>query len=274
MVRRFLRHRSGSFGGAVVLVVSLVALFAPLLAPFDPNQMNILNAYAAPSAEHWFGTDEFGRDALSRMIWGARIVFLIAVNATVLAAVLGTAIGVIAGYVRGAVDSVVMRIADVILAFPNFLLAVGLVAVVGPSLPALIIVIALTRLPSYIRIARGEVLRIAELEYVSAASALGGSGWRIMLRHIVPNSLAPIIILSSLSLGDAVLTVSALSFLGIGIQPPTADWGLMLSRSQEYMYIAPWLPIFPGVAIFLTVMSFNLVGDGFRDVLDPRRAIR
>lgn len=271
LLRKLLRHRSGAFGAVIIVIVSVMAIFAPLLSPYDPNAMNILNAYGAPSSAHWFGTDEFGRDTLSRIIYGARVVFSVAVSATLLAAVVGTALGVIAGFARGLVDVIILRFTDVVLAFPNFLLAVGLVAVVGPSVPALVTVIALTRLPNYIRIARGEALRVVELEYVNAAVAIGSRSLRVIGRHVIPNSLAPIIVLSSLSLGDAILTVSALSFLGIGIQPPTADWGLMLSRSQEYMYIAPWLPVSPGIAIFLTVMAFNLFGDGVRDVLDPRR---
>ncbi len=270
--RRFLRHRSGMFGALVVVIVTVLALFAPQLAPKDPNAMNILGAYRAPSTEHWFGTDEFGRDVLSRVIYGARIVFRVPVTATVLAAVVGTVLGLLAGFLRGPLDLAVMRFADLILAFPSFLLAVALVAVIGPSVGALVVVISVTRLPAFIRIARGEVLRLAELDFVSAASALGSRRGRVMFRHVLPNALSPLIVLSSLTLGDAILTVAALSFLGIGIQAPTSDWGLMLSRSREYLFVAPWLPFVPGVAVFLTVMGFNLLGDAIRDVFDPRGA--
>lgn len=268
--KRFLRNRTAVAGAVIFAILLLTALFAPFLAPYDPTAMQIQRSYAPPSRAHWFGTDELGRDVFSRVVFGARIVVGISVSATVLAAGAGVLLGLCAGYFRGRLDLVISRLMDLLLAFPAFLLAVAMVAVLGPSLPSIVAVIGLTRLPRYVRMMRGEVLRTAEDDYVSAARAIGARDRAIMLRHILPNCLGPILVLSSLTLGDSILTVSGLSFLGIGVQPPTADWGVMLTRGREFLLVAPWLPMFPGAAIFLTVMGFNLLGDGLRDALDPR----
>lgn len=268
--RRFLRNRTAVAGAIVILLLLLVAAFAPVLAPQDPTAMKIETAYAKPSPAHWFGTDELGRDVLSRVIYGARIVVGVSISATMLASVVGVLLGLTAGYFRGWLDLVVSRTMDLLMAFPAFLLAVALVTVLGPSMISIVVVIGLTRLPRYVRMMRGEVLRLVELDYVSAARAIGARNRSVMLRHILPNGIGPILVLSSLTLGDSILTVSGLSFLGIGIQPPTADWGVMLTRGREFLLVAPWLPMFPGAAIFLTVMGFNLLGDGLRDALDPR----
>lgn len=270
--RRFRRHRTGVLGAVIILLLILTAIFAPLLAPEEPTQMQIDQAYAPPDAAHWLGTDEFGRDVLSRIIYGSRIVVGVAVSATLTAAAAGVLLGLVAGYMRGWADGLITRIVDLLLAFPGFLLAVALVTVLGPSVGSIVVVIGLTRLPRFIRLVRGEVLRVAEMDYVAAAQAVGLRDGLIMLRHILPNCLGPILVLTSLTLGDSILTVSGLSFLGIGIQPPTADWGVMLTRGREALLVAPWLPMFPGLAIFFTVMGFNLLGDGLRDALDPRGA--
>jgi peptide/nickel transport system permease protein len=268
--RRFLRSRTGVFGALLILTLFLTALFAPWLAPMDPTKTQIQRVYESPSAQHWMGTDEFGRDVLSRVIYGSRIVVTVAVSSTLVAAVVGIMLGLLAGYYRGFADLIITRLVDLLLAFPAFLLAVALVTALGPSITAIVVVIGITRLPRFIRMVRGEVLRVIELDYVAAARAVGARDYLIMLRHILPNCLGPILVLVSLTLADSILTVSGLSFLGIGIQPPTADWGVMLTRGRESLLVAPYLPMFPGAAIFLTVMGFNLLGDALRDALDPR----
>lgn len=266
---RLRRHPIGMIGLVLVAILFIVAAGAPLIAPYGPTATQLQLKYEPPSLGHPMGTDEFGRDVLSRIIFGSRIVVLLAVSSTLIATFIGVGVGLMSGVVGGALDRWTMRVIDVMLAFPAFLLAIALVAVLGTDLFVLVMVLAITRIPRYVRLIRSSVLSVRELEYVEAARGLGVGTGRIALRHVLPNCVGPILVYASLSLGDTILTVSGLSFLGIGVQPPTADWGVMLTRALEYMFVAPWLPIFPGLAIFLTVMGFNFLGDGLRDALDP-----
>ena len=266
--RRFFKHRAAMVGLAVAFLLVAVAGVAPQLAPHSPYSMDLTAKYQPPDAAHLLGTDEFGRDILSRIIYGSRIVVGIAISATVLASIGGIGIGLLAGMMGGWADLWVMRGIDVMMAFPAFLLATGLAAVLGPTPLNLVIVIAVTRAPHYARLIRGSVLAVREMEYVEAARSVGATLLHTAVRHVLPNCVGPILVYASLTLGDSILIVSGLSFLGIGIQPPTADWGVMLARGREYLLIAPWVPFFPGLAIFLTVMAFNLMGDGLRDTFD------
>ncbi len=268
--RRFLRSRGGLTGLLLVALLFAVAALAPWIAPHPPLQMNRGAIYAPPGGMYLLGTDELGRDILSRLLFGSRVVILVCFSATAAASLLGVGLGVVAAYCGGRVDDLAMRFADVLLAFPAFLLAIALVAFLGANLWNIILVIALTRLPRYARLVRSSALSVKQREYVQASSALGAGHLRIVGWHILPNCLGPIIVYSTLTLGDSILTISGLSFLGLGVQPPTADWGVMLARGKEYLLTAPWIAFFPGMAIFATVMAFNLMGDSFRDALDPR----
>jgi len=268
--RRFLRGNGGLLGLALVGLLFIAAAGAPWLAPYPPLQMDREAIYAPPSGSHLLGADELGRDILSRILHGARIVILVCFSATAVASILGIGLGLVAAYCGGRVDNLAMRFADVLLSFPAFLLAIALVAFLGANLLNIVLVIALTRLPRYARLIRSSALSVKQMEYFHASRSLGAGHARIIGRHLLPNCLGPIVVYSTLTLGDSILTISGLSFLGLGIQPPTADWGVMLARGKEYLLTAPWLAFFPGMAIFFTVMGFNLMGDAFRDALDPR----
>jgi peptide/nickel transport system permease protein len=268
--RRFLRGKGGPLGLGLVGLLFIAGACAPWLAPYPPLQMDRGAIYAPPSAKHLLGADELGRDILSRILFGARIVILVCFSATAVASVLGVGLGLVAAYCGGRVDNLAMRFADVLLSFPAFLLAIALVAFLGANLINIVLVIALTRLPRYARLIRSSALSVKQTEYFHATRSLGAGHARIIGRHLLPNCLGPIVVYSTLTLGDSILTISGLSFLGLGIQPPTADWGVMLVRGKEYLLTAPWLAFFPGMAIFFTVLGFNLMGDSFRDALDPR----
>ena len=269
-LKRFAKSPGGLGGLALVALLFGAALFAPWISPYPPLQMDREAIYASPGAKHLLGADELGRDILSRLLFGSRIVILVCFSATAVASVLGIGLGLIAAYCGGRVDNLAMRFADVLLAFPAFLLAIALVAFLGANLGNIIVVIAMTRLPRYARLIRSSALSVKQMEYVHASRSLGSGHLRIITRHMLPNCLGPIVVYSTLTLGDSILTISGLSFLGLGIQPPTADWGVMLARGREYLLTAPWIAFFPGMAIFCTVMAFNLMGDSFRDALDPR----
>jgi peptide/nickel transport system permease protein len=255
--------------GAVVAV--LVALAAPLLAPYDPAATNFDAVLATPLYPgHLLGTDQLGRDMLSRLLYGARATLAAGVFSTLLGTVVAVPVGLVAGYFRRWVDPVISRVVDLVLAFPFLILAVGLAAIFGPSLWNAIVALGIAQVPTVIRVVRGEVLGQRELEYVQAETVNGTPTHVILFRHILPNIANPIVVQASVSIPTAIVGAAILSFLGLGVQPPTADWGNMLAEAQTYLSLAPWLGVFPGIAIFLTTLSFNLLGDGIRDALDPR----
>lgn len=269
--RRLLGHRSALLGGAIVAAFVLIALLAPLLAPYDPiDDADLGRRLQPPSAEHWLGTDHQGRDVLSRILYGARISLRVGVMAMLMAAAVGTAWGALAGYYGGWFDLISGRLVDLMLAFPSILLAIAFAAFLGPSLENTMLAVALVSVPQYMRLVRGQVLSLREQDYVVAARAQGLSDARIIVRHILPNALAPLIVQATLGVGTAVLDAAALSFLGLGAQPPAPEWGRMLNDARTVFRVAPWNMTFPGLAIMLVVLGFNLLGDGLRDVLDPR----
>lgn len=248
----------------------LLAFAAPLIAPADPMAQALYNRLSPPTLEHPFGTDDFGRDILSRVIYGARISLRVGVFAVLIALILGTCIGVVAGYWGGWIDQILMRLMDLLLAFPSILLAIGIVAILGPGLENAMLAVGIVAMPQYARLVRASVLTVRETDYVMAARALGASDWRILCVAVLPNCLAPLIVQATLGLATAILDAAGLSFLGLGAQPPTPEWGAMLSQGRELIVRAPWVLTFPGGAIFFTVLAFNLVGDGLRDALDPK----
>ena len=268
--QRFARNQMSLLGLTIVLFFAVVAAFAPLIAPFNPQAMELGNSFAAPSIEHLFGTDKLGRDVLSRIIFGGRYDLGLTLVTVLLTMTLGLSIGTIAAFFGGSLDTLLMRTIDIMLAFPAFALALALVTFLGPSLFNIVLILAATRFPRYARLIRGTVLSIKSREYVEAARMVGTSNSAIIMRHILPNSLAPVIVYATLDLGSIITALAGLSFLGVGIQPPTPDWGLMLTDARNNLVIAPWTAIFPGLTISLVVIGFNLLGDGLRDALDPR----
>jgi peptide/nickel transport system permease protein len=269
-VRRLLRRRTAIVGLAIVLIMVLLAAFAPWIAPFDPLKTSFAFVRRAPDASHWFGTDEVGRDLLSRVIWGGRASLAAGLISVSIAVGVGVPLGMLAGYVGGALDALISRITDAMLAIPFLILAIALAAFLGPSLSNAMIAIGISTTPVFIRLARGEVLAVRAEDYVEAARAVGNPPRRILLRHIFPNILPPIIVQSTLAIAAAIIAEASLSFLGLGQQPPEASWGSMLNTAQRFLTQAPWMATFPGVAIFVSVLAFNLLGDGLRDALDPK----
>ena len=268
--RRFTHRKAAVVGGVLSLFFVLVALFAPLLAPYSASASDFQTVLVSPSPAHPFGTDELGRDILSRVIIGARASIVAGALATLLAMVLAIPIGLIAGYYRGAVDMVIMRINDALLAFPFLILAVGLAAILGPSLINAALAIGLSAVPNLVRITRGEVMGIREEDYVEGAVASGANDLVILWRHILPNIMNTLLVQATVLIPAAIIAESLLSFLGLGVQPPTPSWGVMLSAAQAYLDQAWWLAMYPGIAIGVATISFNLFGDGLRDVLDPK----
>jgi peptide/nickel transport system permease protein len=263
-------------GAVTAAAIIVVAVAAPLLAPFPADAGSATHPFQVlrpPSARHLFGTDQVGRDVLSRVIYGARISPLVAVIVLVIACVIGIPLGVAAGYFGGWVDEVIMRVTDVFLAFPSLLLALALAAVLPPSLTSLTIAIAVTWWPWYTRLIRGQAASVAGRAYIDSCRVLGIRPWRIILRHVLPNSVTPLIVQVSLDVGGVILTASALSFLGLGAQDPTPDWGLMIAEGQNYFTTDWWVVTFPGIAILATAFAFNLIGDGLRDLMDPKRSL-
>lgn len=258
------------FGFVVTIILVFVALFAPILAPLDPANINIAERFSLPSAEHPLGTDNFGRDIWSRVVYGARISLQVGVTSVIFALILGVSIGAIASYIGGWVDNVVMRIMDAVLAFPSIMLALLLRFVLGPSITSVMLAIAIIRIPIFARTIRSSVLSEREKEYVEAARAIGQTHLRILFRHILPNTLAPLIVLSTVLFANAIIIEASLSFLGIGTPPPKPSWGIMLSDGRQFMQDYPHVVLFPGLAISLSVLGINLLGDGLRDILDPR----
>ena len=268
--RRLARNELTVAGAIILAVVMIAAIFAPYLAPHDPLGMNPTQLLQPPSREHLMGTDELGRDVLSRVIWGARISLYVGVISVTMAVVLGVTLGLLAGYHGGLLDDAINRVLDVVFAFPTILLALGIVGMLGSSLTNSMIAIGLIYTPVYARLARGTTLAVKEREFVQAAIACGAQSFRIIGRHILPNVMAPLIIQTSLSLSLAILAEASLSFLGLGTQPPDPSWGTMVNTGQALVELSPWPVVFPGLAIMLAVLAFNLIGDGLRDALDPR----
>ena len=267
--RRFARHRLALIGLGVIVALSLLALAARQVAPHDPIRQDLPHALAKPSAEFPLGTDQFGRCILSRIVFGARQSLLVGVIATAIGASAGILLGLLAGYFPR-LDGPVMRTMDVLLAFPSILLAIAVVAALGPSLGNVMIAVGVRSIPSFARVSRSMVLSLKELDFVRGALALGASHPRVLFRHILPNSVSPLLVFSSMQVATAILLAAILSFLGLGVQPPTPEWGKMVSDGRAYLMEAPHLSLFPGLAIFVAVMGFNCLGDGLRDALDPR----
>lgn len=268
--RDLLRKRQAQIGLVVVLGLVIVAIFAPQIAPFDPYELDIPNRLQSPNATYWFGTDDLGRDMFSRVIYGSRTTLQTGISVILIASIFGTTIGLISGFFGGRTDLIIMRIIDVGLAFPYILLALAIVASLGPSLQNALIAIGLAYVPGWARFVRGSVLSVKENEYVAAARALGSSNVQIIRRHVLVNVLPSVIVLASLDFPAAVLSTAALSYIGLGAQPPTAEWGALLTGARSYMYTAPWLLNFPGLAIFVTMLGFNFLGNALRDTLDPK----
>jgi len=269
--RRARRRRNLVAGGILVGMLVVAAAFAPWIAPYDPiRDANLENNLRSPGGTFLLGTDTFGRDVFSRIVYGARISLGIGVVVQAVALTMGLTLGLLSGFYGGWTDNLIMRVAEVIFAFPGLLFAIAVMAVIGPSLYNVFLALGLVGWTSLARVVRGQVFAIKAHEYVEAARALGASNGRIILRHLLPNTLAPAIVLVTLGIGHAILAEASLSFLGLGAQPPTPSWGSMLTVGRDYLSLAPWLSVYPGLAIFLTVIGFNLLGDGLRDLLDPR----
>lgn len=268
--RRLLRRRSAVFGLAVIVLFVMIAVFAPLLTPYDPTQQSWTSIRKPPSLQHWFGTDESGRDLFSRVIFGARASLLAGVVSISIALSLGVPIGLLAGYGGKWIDAVIGRITDAMLAIPFLILAIALAAFLGPSLQNAMIAIGLTATPIFVRLTRGQVMAVKVEDYVEAARAVGNPAMRIALKHILPNILPALIVQATISIATAIIAEASLSFLGLGQQPPAPSWGSMLNTAQRFLTNAPWMAIWPGLAIFLAVLSFNILGDGLRDALDPK----
>ncbi|HET7437694.1 MAG TPA: nickel transporter permease [Thermoanaerobaculia bacterium] len=269
-LKRLIRNFAFSFGLILTVLLVVVALAAPLLSPHDPNVQETSRRLEAPSKDHLLGLDDLGRDVLSRIIWGARVSLRVGFSVVVLASLIGVTLGAMSGYFGGAIDVLIMRLCDILLAFPGILLAIALVAVLGPSLNNVILALATIGWVGYARLVRGQVLKVREMEYVTAAKALGARSARVIVLHVLPNVINPVIVMATLGLAGAILAEAALSFLGLGVQPPTPSWGAMLTAGRRYLGLANHLAIFPGAAIMLAVMGLNFLGDGLVDALDPK----
>lgn len=271
MLQRFLQNKLAIIGGVITILIIFTAIFAQWISPYDPTTQNYENILAAPSAEYWFGTDQLGRDMLTRVIYGAQVSVKAGLISVGIALSIGVPIGLISGYYRGVLDEyIIMRFTDAMLSFPTLVLALALAAILGAGLENAMLAIGLVFTPNIIRLIRAEVLSHREREYVEAAKASGISDFRIIAFHILPNSLAPILVQATLMIAAAIIAEASLSYLGLGTQPPTPSWGSMLSSGQGYLSQAPWIALFPGIFIFLTVISINLFGDGIRDAFDSK----
>jgi ABC-type dipeptide/oligopeptide/nickel transport system permease subunit len=273
-LRQFASDRGAVLGLAIIVVIALAAVLAPLVAPYDPNAQELTLRRSEPSSQHLFGMDELGRDIFSRILYGASNTLVAGLSAMAIGLAIGVPLGLVAGYYGHLIEAVIMRAIDAMLAFPAFLLAIVIVAVLGPTLENATLAIGIAQVPAFTRLVRGSVLSVREREFVTAAVSVGARGTGIIVRHILPNVAASIVVLATVSLANAVLSIAGLSFLGLGAQPPAAEWGIMLRSGREYIRDAPHITIAPGIAIMLLVLSFNLVGDGLRDALDPRLARR
>lgn len=267
---KFYKNKLMLSGGGLVLLLGIISILAPWLAPYDPGQIDLNNVLAFPSAKHWFGTDQLGRDVLSRMIWGARISLVVGFVATGISIIIGAILGAVSGYYGGWIDSVIMRFVDIMLCFPTFFLILAVIAFLEPSIWNIMIVIGLTSWMGVTRLVRADFISLRERDFVQAARTIGASDIRIIFLHILPNSMASILVAATLGIAGAILTESALSFLGIGVQPPIPSWGNILTAGKDNIDIAWWLSLYPGLAILITVVGYNLLGEGIRDLLDPR----
>ena len=267
---RFRQNRMAFMGVVLVGILCIVAILAPVITRYEPSAINYGSLLQGPSGEHWFGTDFLGRDLFSRVVHGARISLLVGVVAVAIAMLIGVPLGLAAGFFGGAVDAFVMRLVDIFLAFPVILLAIAIMSILGPSIFNVMIALGLVGWTKYARLVRGIVLGLRESEFVTAATALGARSSRILVRHLLPNSVAPLIVLSTFGLAEAVVVEAALSFLGLGVQPPTPSWGGILNEGRSYMRQAAHITTFPGIAIVITILGFNFIGDGLRDAMDPK----
>lgn len=268
--RRLLQEPTTVIGLVLILLFAFAALFAPLIAPYDPLFQNISASLTPPSPEYWLGTDKLGRDLYSRMLYGARISLLVGFVVVLLSGLFGGLIGLISGFMRGWVDEALMRLTDIFFAFPGLILAMAIAGALGPSLQNALIAVAVVSWPVYARLIRSQVLVVREQEFIVAASAIGVGRWTVLFRHIFPNTIAPFLVQASFDMGATILAVAGLSFIGFGAQPPTPEWGVMISEGRNYITTQWWLTAVPAAGILLLVAAFNLVGDGLRDVLDPR----
>jgi len=268
--RRILRNRKAVAGAILLAVIALAAIFADYITVHDPYTQNLRNRLQPPSSDHWLGTDQFGRDMFSRIVYGARISLRVGFISVGIALLAGGTMGLLAGYYGGWLETIFMRLVDILLALPSFLLALAIVSTLGPSLTNVMIAVGIAYIPAFARVMRSAVLAVRQLDYVTAALAAGASDLRIMVRHVVPNALNPIIVQATLSLANAILAAAALSFLGMGAQPPTPEWGSMLNSARSFIRTAHHVVTYPGLAIMITVLCLNLLGDGLRDALDPR----
>ncbi|WP_246943074.1 ABC transporter permease [Bacillus pinisoli] len=269
-IKKLAKNKAAMAGGFIVFFFAILAILAPVIAPYDPDHIEIIKKLEGPSAEHWLGTDDKGRDILSRLLFGAQISLSVGFVSTLLGAFAGVILGIVSGYYGGRTDTIIMRLTDVLLAFPGILLALAIVSVLGASTINVIIAVAFFAVPTFARIVRGSTLSVKKLEYIDAIRAMGASDFRIIFKHILPNIVSPIIVQATLYIASAIITASALSFLGMGTQPPTAEWGTMLSQGRSYIAQAPHITLFPGLVILIVVIGFNLFGDGLRDALDPK----
>lgn len=269
-MRPMIINKSLLIGGCIILFLIIMGIIGPNITPHDPIDPNVHNKLQGPSTEHWFGTDHQGRDILSRIVHGTHITFYVGFVSVTVGASIGILFGLLAGYYAGWIDALLMRIVDVLLAFPGILLALAIISVLGPSLTNVMIAVGIFSVPIFARVVRGSTLEVRQMDYIQAITALGAGDRQIIVHHILPNILSPIIVHASLRMATAILTASGLSFLGMGAQPPTPEWGAMLSEGRNYLWTAPHTAFFPGMAIMLTVLGFNIFGDGLRDALDPR----
>lgn len=269
-LKRLLRSPSAVAGAVIVLILVLAGIFAPVLTPFDPVRQDLRSVLQAPSSTHLLGTDNLGRDVLARILYGARLTLFIGAFAVGVGLIFGVPLGIISGYYRGLADQVIQRLMDLMLSFTSFLLALTLVALLGVGLTNVIIAVGIATIPRFARLVRSSVLSLREVTYIEASQALGAHDGRVLWKHILPNALAPVIVQATLSMGSTILTAAGLGFLGLGVQPPTPEWGAMLGEGRNYIFSQPSVTTFPGLAIFLAVVGFNLLGDGLRDALDPQ----
>lgn len=267
---QFFKNKGAVAGMAILALIILAAALADFITPYPPNQQDLANALQHPNAQHWFGTDEFGRDIFTRVIYAARVSLMVGFVSVAMACVAGSLLGALAGYMGGAVDIVIMRAMDVLLAIPSILLNISIITALGSSVFNMMLAVAISNVPRYCRIMRASVLQVKNLEYVEAARVAGGRSIYIVFRHIITNSLAPIIVQSTLSVGSAIIACAGLSFIGIGIKAPTAEWGAMLSNGRDLLRNNAYITLFPGIAIMVTVLSLNMMGDGLRDAFDPK----